>query len=194
VVAGAWGSGDDDVAAGAGAGADDDVAAGAGTDDDVAAGAGTDDDVAAGAGAGTDDDVAAGAGAGDDDDVAAGAGAGADDDVAAGAGADDDVAGAGDDDPLVAEAVADDDALDGDAVLVGSAVLVSLPPVSGGRGTGSSFSPPVTPRLSAFFSGIAQTGARSASVPLPGSNLKRGISSRRSSWDTGISVQLRGLA
>jgi hypothetical protein len=147
------------------------AAAGAGADDDVTAGAGADDDVAA-AGAGADDDVTAGAGA--DDDVTAGAGA--DDDVTAGAGADDDVT------------------LDGDAELVGSAVLVSFPPVSGGRGTGSSFSPPVTPRLSAFFSGMAQTGARSASVPLPGSNLKRGISSRRSSWETGISVQLSGLA
>jgi hypothetical protein len=139
--------------------------AGAGAADDVATGAGADDDVATGAGA--DDDVATGAGD-DDDDVATGAG----------------------DDPLVGDAVADvADPLDGDAVLVGSAVRVALPPVSGGWSAGPSFAPPVTPRLTSFFRGTAQTGARSASVPLPGSNLKRGISSRRSSWETGISVQ-----
>ena len=122
------------------------------------------------------------------DDEAAGAGAAADD-VATGAG-DDPLVGdvvADDDDPLVAEVVADP--LDGDAVLVGSAVRVALPPVSGGWSAGPSFAPPVTPRLTSFFRGTAQTGARSASVPLPGSNLKRGISSRRSSWETGISVQ-----
>jgi hypothetical protein len=179
----------------AGAGADDDVATGAGAADDVATGAGAADDVATGAGA--DDDVATGAGA--DDDVATGAGAA--DDVATGAG-DDPLVGdvvADDDDPLVGDVVADDDdplvaevvadPLDGDAVLVGSAVRVALPPVSGGWSAGPSFAPPVTPRLTSFFRGTAQTGARSASVPLPGSNLKRGISSRRSSWETGISVQ-----
>ena len=59
---------------------------------------------------------------------------------------------------------------------------------------GLHFSPPVTLRLLASFTGTAQTGARSAWIPLPGSKLISGSSSSRSTCDTGTSVQLRGFA